>query len=123
MFIPILIYGLVLTQSGVSSHMKNNALIDHYKEIYESPPVEFIHNEKDRVESYTALFKAVMIGALISFLLAVTLFWFSLNPHVRAVAIMLSLFGTSALTIDFFAKERADVYYSAIQAELADPVK
>jgi lipoprotein signal peptidase len=59
-----------------------------------------------------------IIIASVSFIVALSFFYFSDNYRLRAVGIALILFGMTGLVIDYFSKERADNYYKTILLEI-----
>ena len=67
---------------------------------------------------FASLYVGTQIAAPILFAIASILFWSTTAPLPRAVAIVLCLVGIGAFVIDGYSKERADIYYERITAEM-----
>ena len=120
MFYPLLIVGLLFTITAVSMGLNNHRRITLFEKEYREAPRTFVENEKKRVENFKPLYTFTLILAPVCFAVATVIYWLSLNPHLRAVAIALVIIGLAGLVIDSFSKERADTYYTKIQMELED---
>lgn len=120
MLIPLLVAGGIFLASGTSGYFSNRARIAEFQEAHSEDPEAFVVEERARVEGFSSLFLFTMILAPSLFLIATLIFVFTLNAHARAAAIAMCIVGLAGLTIDFFAKERADIYYAYLSAE-AEP--
>ena len=118
-FIPLLAVGLLLASAGVWGYLSNQRRLVEFEQAFHESQAAFVQAEKERVEGFDSLYTFTLVLAPTCFVLATVLFWWTLNPHWRAVGIALVLIGLSGLVIDYFAQERADTYYEAIRAELA----
>lgn len=118
MLIPLVVVGLLFAASGASMYFSNHKRIPAYQKAYAEDPAAFVQAEKERVEGFQYMYTVTNILASVFFVTAMAFFWLSLNPHLRAAGIALVIFGLSGLMIDFFSKERADIYYERIQTEL-----
>lgn len=118
MFLPMMLCGALFLGAGGYMAYSNSQQIESFKQQYQDNPTTFVASEKARVEAFQSLYSMTMIMALVCFMLAVALHWLSLNPHLRAIGIVLAMIGVAGLTIDFFSKERADHYYAVIQVEI-----
>lgn len=118
MFVPLLIFGGLLLATGIAGYISNTGRLTAFADAYQENPSTFALSEKQRVEDFQFLYTIVLILAPVCFVVASALFWWTMNPTVRAIAITLALFGFSGLIIDFFSKERADIYYEKILTEL-----
>lgn len=118
MLIPFAVAGLIFSASGISGYLSNQQRIKDYEKIQQEDLPAFVVAEKERVEGFASIFTFTQIFASVCFTAAVLMFWMSLNPHLRAVALGLAVLGSAGLIIDFFAKERSDIYYKAIQDKL-----
>lgn len=114
LIIPLLTIGLLLGVAGYFMATSNTRILDNLENTIIENPQEFVKNEKDRVESFQPLYFYTKVGASITFLIALCLFFFSENRYAQSIAIALIILGLSGLTIDYFSKERASIYYSAI---------
>lgn len=119
--VPLLLLGLLMAAVGTSGYFTNQKRIPRFEQAYAENPGAFVRAEKARVEGFQYLYGITLVLAPACFAVASFFFWFSTNPHLRAVGIALVLLGLSALLVDFFSKERADVYYGRIQSELRSP--
>jgi len=61
------------------------------------------------------MYTMTLIIALVCFVSAVLVFWFSNSPTLKAVAIAVAIFGISGLVIDHFSEERASNYSQKIE--------
>ena len=118
MFVPLLVFGGLLLATGIAGYISNTGRLTTYGNAYQENPATFVESEKQRVEDFQFLYTIVLVLAPLCFVVASALFWWTTGPTVRAIAITLVLFGLSGLIIDFFSKERADIYYEKILAEL-----
>lgn len=120
MILPLLAVGLILGVAGISGRSGNQKHIERCEALEPDALPEFVRAEKERVEGFESLYNFTMILAPICFAAACIIFWLTLNPHARGVAVALLLIGASGLVIDLFAKERGDIYYGKILEELGE---
>jgi len=120
MVLPLLAVGALFVVTGVAGLLGSQGRLDVMSEAWRDDPVAFARAEKARVEGFSALFTGTIIGAALFSAIALGLFVFSENPHLRAIAIVLVLLACAGFTFDFFSKERADRYYGAITGELRE---
>lgn len=114
MLLPLVAAGLLLSVAGGSGYFSNQQRVQQYEAMPSQELKEFVKSEKQRVDDFQSLYTYTQIFAAICFVAASVMFWLSINPHLRAVAITLALLGLAGLVIDFFSKERADIYYAEI---------
>lgn len=112
--IPTSAFGVLLLSSGLHSISKNRARLQEYEIQSKADPVAFAVSEKKRVESFKPIFQGTKWMAVTFFLLALAAHFFTESYHLRAIGTVLAIIGISGLVIDYFAKERADIYYQAI---------
>ncbi len=74
----------------------------------------FVQAEKERVEGFQWMYTFAQVLTTVCLVLAMGFIWFTGNRHMHAIAIALMLFSVSLITIDYFSKERASVYYETI---------
>lgn len=108
--IPLLILGLLFAMNGGVMARSNSKKIAKITRT-ERATIEFISQEKQRVEDFMHLYHYTKIGALISFGIAMALFFLTDNKFAHAIAISLIILGGTGLVIDYFSKERAEIYY------------
>jgi hypothetical protein len=118
MVIPLLVVGLFFAAMGVFGVLNNQKRIPQYEKAYEQNPSKFVQSEKQRVEDFQYLYTMTIIIASVSFAIAIGFFFLSSNHLLKAIGIALILFGLTGLGIDYFSKERADIYYKEIKKEL-----
>ncbi|MEC3908114.1 hypothetical protein VOI54_13875 [Tamlana sp. 2201CG12-4] len=114
MVIPLLIVGLLLGFTGAYMAYSNSNKIKVLSETTIENNQEFVQAEKQRVEDFQALYTYTKIGVAICFAMAILIFFITEHRHWQAIAIALILIGASGLTIDYFSKERAAIYYQEL---------
>ena len=120
MFIPLLICGLMFSSAaGGSMYRDNLAQIENFKQSYNDDPVEFVIAEESRIKHFDFLFEMTTIMIIVVFVLAVLLHWFAVGALFKAIGMTFALIGMAAIVYDSFSKERADIYYQAIETEIA----
>lgn len=112
--LPLLVLGGVMLASGLSAITSNQQRIVAMTSAFDHDPIAFIAAEKARVEGFHSLYTGTLVMASVAFASAAAIFWITLSPTWRGIAIGLVLLGLSGLVIDFFSKERADTYYEAL---------
>jgi hypothetical protein len=120
MLIPLLVLGLFFAATGISMYNTNQKRIPVFQEAHAQDPAAFVQSERERVEGFQYLYTITLVLAPVCFVLATAFFWLSMNHHLRAVGIALVLFGLSGLVIDYFSKERADIYYEQVLIALEE---
>ncbi len=116
--LPLLLVGLFFAITAISGIRSNKKRLPEYSEAYQKDKAEFIKSEKARVEGFQYLYKMTIVIATVSFILAICSFLFTISPVLRGIGIALAIFGLTGLVIDYFSKERADIYYQVIKNEL-----
>jgi hypothetical protein len=114
LLIPLLVIGVILSGSGFYNSYANSKKLAVYQLEYQQNKAAFIQAEKARVVGFAGLYTFTKYLATGLFAIALLLFFFVNNRHALAVAIALVVLGLSGLVIDYFSKERADVYYQEI---------
>lgn len=75
---------------------------------------QIAQTEKVRVEGFERSYTASKIVSTLFLLTAWLLIWFAKSPTGHGIAIGLILFALLAVAVDYFSKERADIYYQEI---------
>ena len=119
MFWPLLSVGFIFLLAGISGYFSNQNRIQLFEQAWQLDPLNFVTVEKARVEEFAGLYTFTLILSSTCFTGAITLFYLSNLPHLRAIGLALALVGLAGLVIDAFAKERADQYYKLITIELS----
>jgi hypothetical protein len=113
--IPTLVIGLLFTAMGSFMVYSNNNRIAEFETAYQANPTEFTQAEKTRVEGFQFMYPTTLAIISVCFLVAVLAFVFSKNPTFHAIGIVLSVFGVALIIIDYFSKERGQIYYEHIK--------
>lgn len=116
--VPFALVGLFCVAAAISLWVSNSKRLVAYPEAYGKNKTEFVLSEKKRVEDFQYLYKMTVIVAGIFFALGIGFFLFTGNHIVKATGLALVFFGFTGLFVDYFSKERADIYYKAITTEL-----
>lgn len=112
--IPLLVVGSFYAVMGVSGIVLNKQRIYQFQEMYGQDSAQFIVAEKSRVEGFDRIFNvSYPVGAL-CVVGGLVLFLFVGGPLTKGAGLGLLIFGGTMLTIDYFASERAGVYYQQI---------
>ncbi|MBP2833115.1 hypothetical protein J8281_13050 [Aquimarina sp. U1-2] len=110
LFIPLVLVSVIficLSSYQIYSNTKRKKVFELE---YKTDKNSFLEKEKQRVSGFSDIFKFTIAIGTISIGLGVLLFVLYQKSNVQAWSIALILFGLTGLTIDFFAKERADEY-------------
>lgn len=112
MVAPLLVVGLLLGATGYFMSNNNSNKLNELLDTKIENQQEFVQAEKQRVEDFQSLYTYTKIGAAVFFAIAIVLFFVTENRHLQAIAIALIITGVSGLVIDYFSKERANLYYN-----------
>jgi ABC-type Na+ efflux pump permease subunit len=113
--IPSLVLGLLFSAMGSFMVYSNNNRIAEFETAYQENPMEFTQLEKTRVEGFQILYPISLAISAVFFLVTLLAFVFSKSPTFHAIGIALSIFGLALIIIDYFSKERGQIYYEHIQ--------
>jgi hypothetical protein len=116
--IPLAIVGFFFLVTAFSGIASNNKRLIQYSDAFQKNKPEFVKSEKMRVENFQNMYRATFIIASVCFFVASCFFLFTNNQTLRGIGIALVFFGLNGLIIDYFSKERADIYYKAIMTEI-----
>ena len=113
--IPSLVLGLLFSAMGSFMVYSNNNRIAEFETAYQENPMEFTQLEKTRVEEFQILYPISLAISAVFFLVTLLAFVFSKSPTFHAIGLALSVFGLALIIIDYFSKERGQIYYEHIQ--------
>jgi glucan phosphoethanolaminetransferase (alkaline phosphatase superfamily) len=113
--IPSLVLGLLFSAMGSFMVYSNNNRIAEFETAYQENPMEFTQLEKTRVEEFQILYPISLAISAVFFLVTLLSFVFSKSPTFHAIGIALSVFGLALIIIDYFSKERGQMYYEHIK--------
>lgn len=114
LLMPLVVTGVIYSVIGISMYVSNQKRLTDMELSYKLDNAAFISAEKQRVESFKYMYVISKVVATVFFAATLLLFWFTKGPGLHALGIGLSLFALSGLVVDYFSKERADIYYRAI---------
>ena len=114
LIIPTLIIGLLFGMLGSYMLYSNNQRINQFESEYQANPTTFIENEKKRVEEFQILYPISLAISAVCFFVTILVFTFSKSPNFHAIGVALSILGLTLIIIDYFSKERAQIYYEHI---------
>lgn len=114
MLVPLVSIGLFFGALGLAGYVNNQRRIPVFERAAREDAVAFVRAEKVRVEGFQNMYAVTNVLAPLCFAAAATLFWVTLNPRARGIAIGLVLFGLFGFLVDGFSKERADLYYAQL---------
>ena len=112
--IPSLVIGLLFSSMGGFMLYSNNNRITEFQSAFQADSVEFIQNEKIRVEGFQFMYPTSLAISAVCFLVAILAFAFSKSPTYQAIGVALAVFGLSLIILDYFSKERGQIYYEHI---------
>jgi hypothetical protein len=111
LLIPIFILGLLFSAMGSYMMYANNQRVTDFQSAYQTDSEAFIQNEKKRVEGFQFMYPTSLAISAVCFLLTILAFAFSKNATFPAIGVALYVFGLSLIIIDYFSKERGQIYY------------
>jgi membrane-bound ClpP family serine protease len=114
LLIPAFILGLLFSTMGSFMLYFNKQRVTEFQNTYQSDSELFIQNEKKRVEDFQFMYPASLAISALCFFVTVLAFALSKHPLFHAIGIVLMIFGASLIIIDYFSKERAQIYYEHI---------
>ena len=114
LLIPAFTLGLLFSIMGSFMVYSNTKRVTEFQNAYQTDSTAFIQNEKKRVEDFQFLYPTSLVISAVCFLITVLAFAYSKNPTFHAIGIVLTVFGVSLIIIDYFSKERAQIYYDHI---------
>ncbi|TLP75636.1 hypothetical protein [Maribacter sp. ACAM166] len=112
--IPSFFIGLLFSSMGSFMMYSNNNRITEFQTAYQADSEEFLQNERIRVESFQFMYPTSLSISAVCFLVVILMFVFSKSPTYHAIGVALSVFGLSLIILDYFSKERAQIYYEHI---------
>ncbi|MCL3779020.1 hypothetical protein EMN47_01335 [Prolixibacteraceae bacterium JC049] len=116
---PLIAVGLLLGIAGAYGVYSNKIRINEFEQQWNQNPKTFVEAEKKRVEGFDEIFKYSYPGAIILVIAGAILFFVFKGANGKAISLGLMLVGMAAYFIDFFASERAQIYYKEIIKEIS----
>jgi putative Mn2+ efflux pump MntP len=114
LLIPTLVLAVLFSLMGTYMMYSNKQRIDTFQNAFQSDSEKFIQNEKKRVEDFQFMYPTSLAISAVCFVITIIAFSFSKNPTFYAIGLVLSVFGLALIIIDYFSKERAQIYYEHI---------
>ena len=121
LLIPLAVIGIFFFATGVNMMYANGNKLNELQNISSQNSEEFIASEIKRVEGFQYLYPLSIAISAISFVLASSFLYFFKNSYFQAVAIALILFGAAFAVIDYFSKERSNIYFEQLKSY--NPIK
>ena len=106
--------GAIFGLSSGHSIWNNQRLVVQLEQKLPEDEGQFVKAEKKRVEGFQYLYDFTKYLATGLFATALLIFFFTETRHWQAAAIAIVILGLSGLVIDYFSKERADIYCQII---------
>jgi hypothetical protein len=118
LIIPLIVIGIFFVGTAISSGITNKKRWSEFNASYVNNKAKFVEGERARVVGFQYMYTATVCIAVLCFVIAITSMLFAQSATWKGIGIGLAIFGITGLIIDFFSKERADVYYIDIIKEL-----
>ena len=112
--IPLLIAALLLIGLGAGLGINNYNRKAQFQKQYQESPQQFLESEKERVEDFMKMYPQTIVVATVMMGVGILAFSLCSKSILRASALVLILVAFSALTIDFFSKERGIIYQNEL---------
>lgn len=116
--IPLLIVGLIPLVNGLFSVQNNKSNLSKYELSWQEDEHQFLLSEQKRVKSFDDIFKYSYPFAIFMTIGGAILFFLIKSPTWKAISLAMMCLGLMAYFIDYFAKERADIYLEHIEEKL-----
>ncbi|TDQ25753.1 hypothetical protein [Tenacibaculum caenipelagi] len=114
LLIPLLVAGLIISLIGSLMLMSNQRKMETVEQNFMNDNEQFAKSEKQRVEDFQYLYPLSLGISVVCFFLTFIFLAFTKNMYLHASAIAIALFGLTFIIIDYFSKERANIYYEQI---------
>ena len=115
LLIPLAVIGIFFFITGTNMMYSNGNKLIELQIISSQNSEEFVASEIKRVEGFQYLYPLSIAISAISFVLALSFLYFSKNSNLQAAAVALILFGTAFAVIDYFSKERSNIYFEQLK--------
>jgi hypothetical protein len=115
LLIPLIVVGLFFTATGANMIYSNGKKLAEVEQVYKQNNKAFVEAEIKRVEGFQYLYPLSIGISAVSFIVALSVLYFSKNVNLQAIAMALILFGACFAFIDYFSKERSIIYYEQLQ--------
>ena len=107
---------VVLVGLGAGLAFNNHSRQGKFEQQYIESPQNFLESEKARVDEFMKIYPQTIIVASVMMVIGVGVFAFCSKPILRASALVLILVALTALTIDYFSKERGVIYQNELNS-------
>jgi len=114
LLIPLLVIGLFFAVTGITMVNSNSKKMAKVEQIFQEDNKAFVKTEIKRVEGFQYLYPLSIGVSAVSFIVALSLLYFSKSVNLQAIAMALIIFGAGFAFIDYFSKERATIYYEKL---------
>ena len=113
---PLVVAAVLLIATGGSLAYSNHTRKAQFAQQYQESPQKFLDSEKARVDEFMKIYPQTIIVASVMMVIAICLFAFCTRPWLRATGLTLILVALTALTIDYFSKERGVTYQQELNS-------
>ena len=114
--IPLLVAAVLLIGLGAGLAFNNINREGQFEQQYKESPQKFLESEKARVDSFMKIYPQTIIVSSVMMVIGIFVFAFCFKPWLRASALVLILVALTALTIDYFSKERGVIYQNELNS-------
>ena len=103
--IPLFVVGLFFVIGISVGFISNNKRMEKFEKRYSENSLQFIEQEKIRVEDFQKMYTQSTLFSGLIFLTTILVFLYSDSKLFQSIMISLILVGTSLIVIDFFQKK------------------
>ncbi len=108
--LPFLLFSVLTTSASAYGIWNNNQRITRFQEAIAVDAEAFVRAEVERVESFDAIFRVTFPSGAFLVVAGLVLFFIAAGPNAKAAGLTMVMLGLTALFVDHFAYERAEVY-------------
>ncbi len=116
LFVPMMVLLVLFLAIGVPMIYSNIQTMANVADTYQAVgETQFVVDELKRVANFQYLYPMSIAISVVSFAVALALLHFDVGVKWKAWAVALLILGTSFAVIDYFSKERANVYRAVLE--------
>ena len=121
--IPLFVAAVLLIGLGGGLAYNNLNRVKQFEQQYKESPQMFLQSEKARVDEFMKIYPQTIIVSAVMMLIGICLFAFCSKLWLRSSALVLILIAFTALTIDYFSKERGVQYQNELSSIQVENIK
>lgn len=111
---PLLLMGLLFAVAGFYNLSTFSAQEAELRQQASADPAQFVQTEKTRVEGFKRIFAITLPVATVLVLAGTAMFMLLGSTQLKGIGLSLLLLGFAIFAVDYFAADRARVYYGHI---------